>query len=344
VVRFYFTGDGSLMVTASSDTTAKIWEAATGELLLTVAGNGSRLSDVAISPDKKYLATSGYDNLAHIYELDLTPGAARAELRHTLAGHGPGEPIGGLFPGLSAVAFSPDGRRLVTGGTDGFAKIWEVEAGQELTSLQAHPDGNAIIRLAVSPDNRYLVTGTEYFPGDTLAKVWDMDTGQELLTYEGHVQRGRVWSLAISPDSKRVATAGGMIKIWELETGQEYFELSGHISTITGLAFTSDGRYLASTSTDKTARLWDTHTGEFVKAFTSPSGPLLHVEFTPDDMYLLASGAGFVYGYMVDQEELVKLAHSRITRWFRPEECLQFLHSETCPEPPAGTHFAVESP
>jgi WD40 repeat protein len=161
VTRFHFTTDGSLLVTASSDGTAKVWEAATRELLLTVAGNGSVLSDAAISPDKKYLATSGHDNLAHIYELDLTPGAARAELRHTLAGHGPGEPIGGLLPGLSTVAFSPDGHRLVTGGTDGFAKIWEVETGRELTSLQAHPHGNAIIRLAVSPDNRYLVTGTE---------------------------------------------------------------------------------------------------------------------------------------------------------------------------------------
>jgi WD40 repeat protein/DNA-binding SARP family transcriptional activator/energy-coupling factor transporter ATP-binding protein EcfA2 len=340
VGRFHFTPDGSLMVTASSDTTAKIWEAATGELLLTVAGSGSRLSDAAISPDKKYLATSGHDNLAHIYELTLTPGSAMAELRHTLAGHGPGEPIGGIFPGLSTVTFSPDGRRLVTGGTDGFAKIWEVESGRELNSLQAHPEGNAIIRLAVSPDNRYLVTGTETFPGGALAKVWDMDTGEELLTYEGHFNRGRVWSLAISPDGKRVATAGGMIKIWELETGQEYFELSGHTSTISGLAFNSDGRYLASSSADGTARLWNTHTGEFVKAFSSPSGPLLHVEFTPDDKYLLASGSGFVYGYIVDQEELVKLAHSRITRWFRPDECQQFLHQETCPAPPPGTRFA----
>jgi WD40 repeat protein len=335
-------------VTASSDGTAKVWEAATRELLLTVAGNGSVLSDAVISPDKKYLATSGHDNLAHIYELDLTPAAARADLRHTLAGHGPGEPIGGILPGLSTVAFSPDGHKLVTGGTDGFAKIWEVETGRELSSIQAHPHGNAIISLAVSPDNRYLVTGTERnseVGGGALAKVWDLDTGSELLTFEGHFHSGeRVWSLAISPDSKRVATAGGMIKIWELDTGVEIFEMSGHISTISGLAFTSDGRYLASTSPDKTARLWDTHSGEFVKAFSSPGGPLLHTEFTPDDKYLLASGAGFVYGYLLDQEELVKLAHSRITRWFRPDECLQFLHSETCPELPPGTQLAVESP
>jgi WD40 repeat protein len=67
----------------------------------------------------------------------------------------------------------------------------------------------------------------------------------------------RVWVLAISPDGKRVATAGHVIKIWELDTGREIFELSGHISTITGLDFTSDGEYLASTSVDGTARLWD---------------------------------------------------------------------------------------
>jgi WD40 repeat protein len=347
IPRFHFTQDGSLLLTASSDTTAKLWETATGELLLTVTGNGSRLTEASISPDKKYLATAGADSLAHIYELDLTPGAARAELRHTLAGHGPGVPVGGLLPGLSNVTFSVDGSRLVTGGTDGFAKIWDVETGRELISLQGHPHGYPIIRLAVSPDNRYLVTGTENNPDGSsgaLAKVWDMDTGAELLTFEGHHHTGRIWSLAISPDSKRVATAGGFIKIWEMETGVEIVELSGHISTISGLDFTSDGRYLASSSTDKTARLWDTHTGEFVKAFASPSGPLLHTEFTPDDKYLVASGAGFVYGYLLDQEELVKLAHSRITRWFRPDECLHFLHSETCPEPPPEAQLAVESP
>jgi WD40 repeat protein/DNA-binding SARP family transcriptional activator len=343
VGRFHFTPDGSLMVTASSDSTAKVWSAATGELLLTIAGNGSLVMDAAFSPDKKYLATAGGDSLAHIYELDLTPGVARAELRHTLVGHGPGVPIGGLFPGISTVAFSIDGNRLITGGTDGFAKIWDVESGRELTSLQGHPQGNAITHLAVSQDNRYLVTSTDIKAENAsgpLAKVWDMDTGEELLTFEGHVNSERIWYLAISPDGKRVATAGSMIKIWELETGVEIVELSGHISSISGLDFNSDGSYLASSSADGTTRLWDTHTGEFVKAFTSPSGPLLHVEFTPDDKYLLASGSGFVYGYIVDQEELVKLAHSRITRWFRPDECQQFLHSEICPEPPPGTRFA----
>jgi WD40 repeat protein len=330
-------------VTASSDSTAKVWSAATGELLLTIAGNGSLVMDAAISPDKKYLATVGGDSLAHIYELDLTPGVARAELRHTLVGHGPGVPIGGLFPGISTVAFSIDGNRLITGGTDGFAKIWDVESGRELNSLQGHPQGNAITHLAVSQDNLYLVTSTDIKAesgSSPLAKVWDMDTGEELLTFEGHINSERIWYLAISPDGKRVATAGSMIKIWELETGVEIVELSGHISSISGLDFNSDGRYLASSSADGTTRLWDTHTGEFVKAFTSPSGPLLHVEFTPDDKYLLASGSGFVYGYIVDQEELVKLAHSRITRWFRPQECQQFLHQETCPEPPPGTRFA----
>jgi WD40 repeat protein len=314
---------------------------------LTVPGNGIWVMDVAISPDKQYLATAGGDSLAHIYELDLTQGAARAELRHTLTGHGPGTPIGALFPGLSTVAFSPDGSRLVTGGTDGLVKFWEVDSGRELMSLQAHPHGNAISHLDFTPDNRYLITSTDIDidgANDALAKVWDTTTGEEIVSFEGHLGLERIWVLAISPDGEQIATAGHVIKVWERATGREIFELSGHTSSILGLDFSPDGKYLASASVDGTARLWDASTGEFIQVFNSPGGPLYHTAFSKDGKYLVVSGAGFVYGYILDQAELIKLAHSRITRWFRPDECLHFLHQETCPEPPPGTRLAVESP
>jgi WD40 repeat protein len=87
-------------------------------------------------------------------------GGARAELLHVLTGHIQAD-YRWTFPGLTAVAFSPDGHKLATGGVDGFAKVWQVESGQELLSVQGHPMGLGITNLAFSPDNRYLATTSD---------------------------------------------------------------------------------------------------------------------------------------------------------------------------------------
>jgi WD40 repeat protein len=91
---------------------------------------------------------------------------------------------------------------------------------------------------------------------------------------------------------------------------------------------------------DGTARLWDANTGEIIQRFSGPGGPLYMAAFSPDGKYLVASGSGIIYGFILDQEDLVDLAHSRLTRWFTPDECVQYLHRETCPAPPPGTRFA----
>jgi WD40 repeat protein len=89
--------------------------------------------------DGKYLATAGFDYAARVYELYITPGAARAELLHTLTGHSQAPPVGGLFPGVTTVAFNPDGSKPATGGADGYVKVWLVETGQELWSGKPIP-------------------------------------------------------------------------------------------------------------------------------------------------------------------------------------------------------------
>jgi len=330
------TADGRYLATASLDGSAKVWDLASGRELVAVTGGGSQLRAVAISLDGTRLATAGSDNLARVWKLDLSPGAASAELLHTLSGHGEGPPVGGLFPGLTTVAFSPDGTKLATGGSDGMAKVWDTQTGKELLSVQAHPDGRGITRIVFSPDGRLLATATDESPTGTgaLAKIWDVSNGHEISTFSGHSQTGRIWGLAFGPDGKRVATGGwgGLLKIWDASTGQELLNLAGHTSTVTSVVFSPDGKYLATASVDGTARVWDAATGEELRSYTSPSGPLLDVAFTPDGKKVIASsGQGFVYGYVFDLDELIPLANSRLTRWFTLDECRQFLHREDCP-------------
>jgi WD40 repeat protein len=340
--RFEFTQDGSLLATASFDGTAKLWDPTSGELLITVDDSDSQLMGVAISPGGNRLATAAFDYKARIYDLVIEPGRAKAELLHILAGHRESGPVGGLYHGVMALSFSQDGEILATGGSDGFVILWRVETGQQLWSQQVHPNGNGVTNLAFSPDSRYLATTSDQDPElniGPLAKIWDVENGQELVTFEGHFESDRIWGLAFSPDGERLASSGSILKVWERSTGTEIFELSGHDSVISGLVFSTDGKFLASTSIDGTARLWDASTGEPIQRLFAP-GPLRSAAFSPDGKYLVVSGDGFIYGFLLDREELVNQANLRLTRWFTPQECREYLHRQTCPEPPPGTRFA----
>ncbi len=355
IYLFDLTADGKYLATASSDGVAKVWDLASGRELLAITNHGGPLYGVAISPDGTLLATAGDDNIAKIWKLRLSPGAATVELLHTLSGHIKSWLVNHKFPGLTSVAFSPDGTKLATGGVDGVAKIWEVSTGQELLSIQTNPDRLGIVRLAFSPDGLLLAT-TNDAPYE-LAKIWDAASGKEISAFSGQRYIRFISGIAISPDGERVATssANGSLKIWDAKTGEELLNLVGHTGIVEGVDFSPDGKYLASAGHDCTedvcekpprlleelatsvdlvegsVRIWDASSGEELQVYTSPRGPLYDVAFTPDGKKVIASGMGFVCGYIFDTQELIRLANSRLTRWFTLDECRQYLHQEKCP-------------
>ena len=333
--RFVLTPDGKYLATASRDGTAKVWDLESGKELFAVTGHGSSLFGVDISVDGSLLATAGYDNTAKIWKLNLSPGAASAELLRTISGHADAPAVGALFPGITSVAFNPDATKLATGGADGMAIVWEVKTGRKLFSVQAHPDRNGITRLIFSPDGKYLATATD--EPSPLAKIWDATSGEEISTFSGHSQTNQLFGMAFSPDGERVVTAGREgVKIWDARTGQLLRNLTDQVAG-PGVTFSPDGKYLATTnlSLDFSARIWDASSGEELRLYTSPSGGgLFEVAFSPDGKYLIASGADAVYGFVIDTEELIRLAYSRLTRWFTPDECRQYLHMEACPAAP----------
>lgn len=279
-----FNSDGTRIATASSDGTARIWDATTGKELLTVEPSTGILWSAAFSPNGKLLATAGEDRIARI--LDATTG----EELFALSGHQAdvyhivfspdGSRLATVSPdGTSIVwdvltgkqllnlleddggmpqlgAFSPDGSQIAIvnntmGNIEGWATIWNAVSGQKILTL---PHQNANVRsVAFSPDGRRIVTTGD----DRTAKIWDANSGQELLTLYGHTDG--VTTAAYNPDGTRLVTASTdrRVIIWDAATGQQLFTLPGHNSDIWSVAFNSDGTRIVTASTDGTARVWN---------------------------------------------------------------------------------------
>ena len=104
----------------------------------------------------------------------------------------------GHSEGVNSVAFSPDGKRVVTGSSDKTARIWNAQTGKPLRTLQGH--SSYVTSVAFSPDGKRIVTGSD----DHTARVWDAETGKPLQELHGHSDY--VFSVAFSPDGKRIVT------------------------------------------------------------------------------------------------------------------------------------------
>jgi hypothetical protein len=176
------------------------------------------------------------------------------------------------------VAFSPDGRRIATGGLT--VRVWDAANGQPLFPLEGHR--GAVSRLAFSRDGHWILTGGT----DMTARLWDADTGKLLMTLRGHTQG--LLGVAFSPDGRRVVTAGGpTAKIWDLATTNVVSTLTGHSGSITSIAFSPDGRRILTGSADHTAWLWDANSGTKLLILNRHIGVVSTVNFSPDGRRLL---------------------------------------------------------
>jgi eukaryotic-like serine/threonine-protein kinase len=231
-----FSRDGSRIVTAGSDNTARIWGADSGENLLTLLGHKGFLTAASFSPDGSLIVTASTDGTARLWD-----SRAGTELRELKVREGR----------INSAAFSRNGSRVVTSGNDGAARIWDVATGTEALTLSAHAKG--AYTASYSPDGLRLATGGN----DNMAKVWNAITGASLWTLRGHT--GPVWSVAFSPDGSRIVTASsdGTVRLWDARSGTDVLTLKGHTDTVRTAFFSPDGNQIVSGSDDGTVRIWD---------------------------------------------------------------------------------------
>jgi WD40 repeat protein len=161
---------------------------------------------------------------------------------------------------VTSVAYTPDGRQVLSGSEDGVIRLWDVETGKLVRSYRGHREGLGGIRcLALAPDGKTFASGNGTFE-DCTVRVWDLASGKELTCLRGH--REAVTAVAFSPDGRRLLSGDlvGTVRLWDVTAGKElarYRVYRCYPMTIHSLAFTSDGRRALCGGADKTVRVWN---------------------------------------------------------------------------------------
>ena len=175
-----------------------------------------------------------------------------------------------------SVAYSPDGKRIVTASADNSARIWDAATGVELLALVGHEDW--VRSAAFSPDGRRVVTGAS----DNTARVWDVSNGHELIRLTGH--EAAINSAIFSPDGKRLLTASvdSTVRLWDAENGAQIQVMKGSNEEVYTAVFSPDATLIATAGADISARLWDAATGALERTLSGHQGSVTAIDFSPD--------------------------------------------------------------
>lgn len=279
--------DGKRIASASGDSTAKIWDTATGENLLTLTGHESYVEVVKFSPGGHHVATASRDRTIKLWNIE------------------------GHSTAVMSIAFSPDGKTLATGSSDRTAKLWDLSSGAPRLrhTLRGHTD--QVYHLAFNPAGSLLATAGF----DNHVTLWNVDSGRAVVTLKNHEDQLR--GVGFSADGKFLASAGADGAIWLYDLGSPDIQntaLPMHhnnekpTTQASALVFHPQRGQWATGGWDGKLQLWDvsgknTGTIDLPGEKSENAKRITDIAFSPDEKVIAALARRFVYLWPVEAFE-----------------------------------------
>ena len=310
-----FSPDGTQIIAAANDGSARLHNSATGASLANLNGHTSTVGGFAFTADGHFAVSdsldatlrvwetnSGADNIvsfptsdAAIWSAQFSPDGTRVAM---------GTAGVKVFDSRTALplldidtdsvvidaGYSPDGTRIATAEEDGHARVWNAETGSLISEFTGHGK-HSVLAVDFSPDGKTVASTAT---GDAAAaRLWDAATGTEIRALVDPDARGDapmiLRDVEFSPDGATLATGTeDGARIWDVQTGERKLLFSGHGGAVSGVAFAPSGVHISTAGPDGSVRTWDPRTGNELLVSRIDNGAPIRVRASFDSQYAVA--------------------------------------------------------
>jgi WD40 repeat protein len=261
------TPDDRYIVSASEDSTIKIWESGSGKMVRTLEGHSASVECAVVSPDGDWIVSGSKDTTIRVWDL-ATGQAIRMFEGHT-------EPV-------NSVAITPDGQFILSASDDSKVIVWEIVTGQIFQTLEGHQ--GTVYGVTITPDGHSVITAGE----DETVRIWDFTTGKPTHVLKGHADVVNCVSVSAGGDKIVSASDDGNLIVWGGAGRDEQKVLRGHTKWVIGVALSPDGQRVVSASRDNNINVWDLNSGQLLNTLTGHTNAVIGVTVTHDNRHIVS--------------------------------------------------------